>query len=223
MVASLTKKDATIENAVDRFIEASPGKTVQSLASLLGVSHQAVYNAKSKAVPPDTWYAKMGRETEVSLDWLLTGRGPMERVQRQVKDVDTTAIPKVKARLSAGTGSLETSGETERFCYFRSDWVNRKCRPNQCVVMDVGGDSMEPVIRDKDIVLVDQGQTEIITGNIYAIGIEDEVLIKYVDRVPGNYVLRSANKEYTPINVDLRDESLNIRIIGRVLWMGREL
>jgi len=82
---------------------------------------------------------------------------------------------------------------------------------------------MEPVIRDKDIVLVDQGQTEIITGNIYAIGIEDEVLIKYVDRVPGNYVLRSANKEYTPINVDLRDESLNIRIIGRVLWMGREL
>ncbi len=82
---------------------------------------------------------------------------------------------------------------------------------------------MDPVIKDKDIVLVDQGQTDIITGNIYAIGIDDEVLIKHVDKVPGHYVLRSANKDYAPINVDLNDESLNVRIIGRVLWMGREL
>jgi len=161
------------------------------------------------------------RKFNVAPEWLL---GEVETSSPlNAGDTDTIAIPKVKARLSAGTGSLETSGDTEKFCHFRSDWINRRCRPGQCVVMDVGGDSMEPVIKDKDIVLVDQGQTEIITGNIYAIGIDDEVLIKHVDKVPGHYVLRSANKEYEPINVDLQDESLNVRIIGRVLWMGREL
>lgn len=132
-------------------------------------------------------------------------------------------IPKVKARLSAGTGSLETSGNIEDHYSFRSDWINRKCRPNKCVLMDVAGDSMEPVIKDKDIVLIDQGQQAVIAGNIYAIGIDDEVLVKYVDKEPGCYVFRSANPAFAPIRVDISDESLNVRIIGRALWIGREL
>jgi len=167
--------------------------------------------------------ANICKALNISPAWLLLGEGGMERDAPLLPAEDVVAIPKVKARLSAGTGSLETSGDTEKFCHFRSDWINRKCRPGQCVVMDVTGDSMEPTIRDKDIVLLDQGQTDIISGSVYAIGIDDEVLIKHVDKVPGHYVLRSANKEYAPINVDLTDESLNVRIIGRVLWMGREL
>ncbi|MBC15442.1 MAG: hypothetical protein CL942_00160 [Desulfovibrio sp.] len=204
--------------------------TARKVAAWLGVSTRSLsFYENGERHPKSNKLELLCRETGISPSWLLLGVGPMLISQpsalkeSEKNNVDTVAIPKVKARLSAGTGSLETSGDSDTFCYFRSDWINRKCRPGQCVVMDVGGDSMDPVIKDKDIVLVDQGQTDIITGNIYAIGIDDEVLIKHVDKVPGHYVLRSANKDYAPINVDLNDESLNVRIIGRVLWMGREL
>lgn len=91
------------------------------------------------------------------------------------------------------------------------------------VLMDVAGDSMEPDIRDRDMVLIDQSQADVIPGAIFAIGLDDEVLIKYVDKEPGLYILRSANTAYRSIPIDLKDESLNVRIIGRVIWWCREV
>jgi len=90
------------------------------------------------------------------------------------------------------------------------------------VLMDIAGDSMEPDIRDRDMVLIDQAQQDAIPGAIYAIGVDDGVLIKYLDMKPGRLVLRSANKGYEPMEIDLKDESLNVRIIGRVVWWCRE-
>ncbi len=205
-----------------RIFKAAGVEKDAELARILEIKAPSVSAARKRKQIPSGWVEKIAEKFEVSADWLFFGIGKKNRSTGSC-DVDSIAVPKVKARLSAGTGSLETSGETKRFCYFRSDWIHRKCCPSRCVVMDVTGDSMEPLIRDKDIVLLDQGQTDIISGSIYAIGIEDEVLIKHVERVPGHYILRSANKNYDPINVDLKDESLNVRIIGRALWIGREL
>ncbi len=131
-------------------------------------------------------------------------------------------VPKVEARLSAGTGSLETSAEiTGRFA-FRSKWIRARGNPQEMVLMDIYGDSMEPEIKAGDTALIDQSQTDVHVGRIYAIGIDSEVFIKYVDRIPGKYILRSANKNYEPIPVDLNEESCNVRIIGRVVWWCRE-
>jgi len=131
-------------------------------------------------------------------------------------------VPKVVARLSAGTGSLETSAEVKTRYAFRREWITAKGQPAKMVLMDVTGDSMQPDIWEGDVVLIDQAQTDILAGKIYAVGIDEEVLIKYIDKVPGKYILRSANKDYNPIEIDLRDESLNVRIIGRVVWWCRE-
>lgn len=90
------------------------------------------------------------------------------------------------------------------------------------VLMEAVGDSMEPEIKAGDTILIDQSQTDIYAGAIYAIGMDEVVLVKFVDKVPGKYVLRSANERYEPIEVDLADESLNVRVIGRVIWWCRE-
>lgn len=137
-------------------------------------------------------------------------------------DCDLIMVPKVRARLSAGTGSLETSDEIDGRYAFRSEWLRSKGSANRMVLMDVTGDSMEPDVKDRDMVLIDQSQTAVIAGAIYAVGIDDEVLIKHVDKVPGHYILRSANKDFSPIPIDLNNEALNVRIIGRVVWWCRE-
>lgn len=132
-------------------------------------------------------------------------------------------VPKVKARLCAGTGSLETEGEVIGYYAFKLDFLQRKGRPKKMVLMDVAGDSMEPDVWNGDTVLIDESQREIIAGAMFAIGIEQEVYVKYLHRIPGKLVLKSKNPEYDSIEVDMNGDLAGaVRIIGRVVWSCRE-
>lgn len=89
------------------------------------------------------------------------------------------------------------------------------------VLMEVVGNSMEPEIKEGDLVLIDQARTDVLSGGIYAVGVEDTVMVKRVERLPGTLVLRSDNIDYTPIHLS-GDELSNVRIIGQILWASRE-
>lgn len=204
-----------------RIFKAAGVEKDTELARILEIKPPSVSGARKREQIPSGWVERIAEKFGVSADWLFFGIGQMKRSPSLC--TGNTVIPKVKARLSTGTGAMEPGDGTMQSCYFRSDWINRKCYPGKCVVMDFAGDSMDPVIKDKDILLIDQGQRDIIAGNIYAIGMDDEVLVKHVDKEPGVYIFRSANTRYLPIRVDPKNESLNVRIIGRVLWIGREL
>lgn len=228
----VSSSDGQAETTIERLIAATGGKSVSSLAGVLGTSPQAIYNARNKGNIPKAWYIVVAEATGVSADWLLTGKGSKQREEdysphfvqaiNDLEERDLVMVPKVRARLSAGNGSLETSAEVKARYAFRREWIRAKGQPAQMVLMDVAGDSMEPDIRDKDVVLIDQSQADVIAGAVYAVGIDDAVLIKYLDKEPGTLILRSANKDYRPIEVDLKDESQNVRIIGRVVWWCRE-
>lgn len=137
---------------------------------------------------------------------------------------DIIMVPMVEARLSAGTGSFENGNGQERFYAFRLDFLRRKGIPSQMALMRVSGDSMEPEIKDGDVVLIDQNQKTPTPGKLFAVGVEDMVYIKEVNAEPGKLVLSSYNKAYPALEVDARgDLATDIRIIGRAVWVGREL
>ena len=212
------------------------GLTSQAeLAALLGVHRSAVTQAKRKNGVPKAWVLAVSRRTGADPDWLEFGRqrpgvaGGACRAQvdgRARPDVADSAafaaVPKVRARLSAGGGSFETGGDVEQFYPFRQDWLRAKGQPARMVLMDVVGNSMEPEIRHGDMVLIDQGQIAVVAHGVYAVGLEDTVLVKRVEKRPGQLVLLSDNRDYAPI-VLAGDELDALRVIGRVLWVGREL
>lgn len=139
-------------------------------------------------------------------------------------DCQLAMVPMVEARLSAGTGSFEVGETSERRYAFRMDFLTRKGQPSSMVLMRVDGDSMEPQIFNNDVVLVDQSQTTPRAGGLFAVGVEDVVYIKMVDTLPGKIVLKSYNEAYAPLEIDARgDLADGIRIIGRAVWVGREL
>lgn len=132
-------------------------------------------------------------------------------------------VPKVMARLAAGTGSLETEGKVIGYYAFKLDFLRRKGRPKEMVLMEVAGDSMEPDVWNGDTVLIDESQREIIAGAMFAVGIENEVFVKYLLRVPGKLILQSRNERYAPIEVDMNGDIVGtVRVIGRVVWSCRE-
>jgi phage repressor protein C with HTH and peptisase S24 domain len=202
------------------------GLTQPYLAGKVGVSLGSVQNYERGKLPLGEHLVNLAAALGCSIDWLLTGEGPINRTGEgtvsQPCDSDLVMVPKVVARLSAGTGSLETSAEIKARYAFRREWITVKGHPGRMVLMDVTGDSMEPAIWENDVVLIDQAQQDVLAGKIYAVGIDEEVLIKFVDKEPGKYILRSANERYRSIEIDLKDESLNVRIIGRVVWWCRE-
>ncbi len=132
-------------------------------------------------------------------------------------------MPRVRARLSAGGGSLETEGNVTGFYSFQRNWLlSRTSDPDACLLLEVTGDSMEPELRDGDLALVDQSQNDPLPGRIYAVGVEDMVYCKYVDREPGKLILRSASELVRPIEV-LGELAEGVRVVGRVIWVGREM
>jgi phage repressor protein C with HTH and peptisase S24 domain len=131
-------------------------------------------------------------------------------------------VPRVAVSLSAGNGHLVDQELNLPPLAFRRDWLESKCvtSKNNLRVMDVAGDSMEPYLMDRDVVLIDIGQTEIRDHVVYAIAYDNELRIKRLSRrFDGGLKIRSDNPAYP-------DEELNpkqagyIRVIGKMLWRG---
>lgn len=230
LVVGLSMKDTTTHAILARLLQATGVPTEAALSGPLGVSSQAIYDARRRGKIPDAWIRIIAENYAVSADWLFFGRGPM-RVDEskenlhhtQSCDVDLILIPMVEARLSAGQGSLLTGGNCERTYAFRSDFLYRKGNPDNMVLMRVSGDSMQPDILNNDVVLIDQSKRDILPGRIYAVGFEEAIYLKRIDMLPGKVILKSANPAYPPVELDIRDQQGDsFRVIGQVLWSGRE-
>lgn len=190
------------------------------LARFLGVDRSAVTQAKNRGVVPEKWVLKLSRTFGIDLTSPdLTSKGPG---QAAAILTNFHPVPKVKARLCAGGGSFLTEGEIEDYYAFREDWLTRKGKPSDMVLMDIIGNSMEPEIKEGDTVLIDESQKAILAHAIYAVGVDDAVMVKRVEKRPGKLVLLSDNRDYTPIEL-AGDEIEQVRIIGRVIWSCREL
>ena len=206
----------------ERVSQATGLRTFADLADLLQVNRSAVTQARKKDSVPASWLLHLYRLKGLNPDWLEGGPGPDIISANAGKGRGYHAVPKVRARLCAGGGSFEVGSEIEGYYSFQSRWLQRKGKADKMVLMDVFGHSMKPEIKDGDTVLIDQTQKDVIAGAIYAVGIDDTIMVKRLEKHPHKLVLLSDNKEFAPIFLT-SEEMDSIRIIGKVLWICREL
>jgi phage repressor protein C with HTH and peptisase S24 domain len=203
-------------NHFDRFmqrLQQAAGVSSQSeLANLLKLNRSAISRAKKRGTIPQAWLTKLSQSLGLDPAWLREG------VER---DEEFLPVPRVRAKLDAGGGSYVVDSQVEEEIAFRHSWLRRKGTPREMVIMEITGDSMEPLIREGDTVLVDQAQKEIYAGGIYAVGVQDTIMVKRLERQPHGLVLVSANPNYSPVHLQ-GDEIETVRIIGRVIGMWRD-
>lgn len=197
-------------------------KNFSELASILRVNRSSITQARKNNSVPANWLLALFRSHGLNPDWLEGGNGPKWLKHGDADGGDFFPVPKVQARLCAGAGSFEAGSRIEDHYSFKTAWLRSKGFKDRMVLMDVFGNSMAPEIKDGDTVLIDQSQTDIFAGTVYAVGVEDTIMIKRIEKHPRKLVLLSDNKEYAPIF--LSDEEMDrVRIIGKVLWICREL
>lgn len=234
-----------VDDILARILYSTGLKTQTELAEKLGVRRAAITDAKRRKTIPSEWFLKLCRMYNLSPLWLESGLGPMHLAGESSETPPMSApgglglptsgkaepvymdefafIPKVKAVPRMGPEGLETDDEVDGYYAFRQDWLRRKGRIAEMRIMRVAGDSMEPTLRDGDAVLIDQSQTDVVYGKIYVVGIDDGVVVKRLDKRPGKLVLVSDNRQdYPPVEIEL-NEAVSVRIVGRVIWMAREI
>lgn len=177
---------------------------------------------KELGAPPSTFYRVLSGGPPPTADkifgWLSSLGARIVYPDEQLEAYEM--IPKVTARAGAGS-SLVTEGEVLGMYAFRSDFLHRVgIHAKYSVMMDVLGQSMEPLIRDRDTILVDQFSRELRDGEIFLTGFGDELLVKRVQRTARGWLLRSENRDYADIVVEGPDLE-NFRVYGRVRWFGR--
>jgi phage repressor protein C with HTH and peptisase S24 domain len=212
-------KDLKFKPFFLRIAEATGISSQTQLASILNVNRSAITQAKGNDSIPAKWILHLSREFGLNPDWIEKGTG--NKLIRADEETAFEKIPKVKARLSAGGGSFEVGDEIEGFYSFQKDWLRTKGLAANMVLMDIFGNSMEPELKDGDTVLVDQSQKAILAGAIFAVGIDDTVMVKRLEKHPNKLVLRSDNEAYSPVFLQ-GDEINTVRIIGKVIWICRE-
>ncbi|OCG28196.1 transcriptional regulator [Gilliamella sp. wkB108] len=135
-------------------------------------------------------------------------------------DNDEIEIPFYKdVRLSAGDGFADDIEDYNGYKLRLSKSTMRKYGIDKdcAVCLTVYGDSMEPVFRDGSTVGIDQADTNIRDGKIYAINHDGLLRIKILEKLPGNQIkIRSYNPGYDDEIVP-QDA---ITVLGRVWWQS---
>jgi phage repressor protein C with HTH and peptisase S24 domain len=229
----------TSKNRLKMIREELGGISQAKLANNTGIPLYKIAYAESGDAKISREIAKiLSDKFEYSLSWILTGEGPMKKhdavpatpavaedhqsfVCPEFPSSDFVLIRQVNGRISAGNG-LVPDDSVDIQAAFRRDWIKRKGgKPENMTLIAVAGDSMEPTLLSGDLVLVDHGRNTIAAqGGIYAISIEDEIMIKRVQPAfPDKLLIISDNKQYPPYEVELD----KVKINGKVIWYAREL
>jgi len=188
------------------------------IAESCEVSDRSVgYYLSGERIPPTEFILRFCHAFNVNPNWLLLGEGPPFRGEEEF-----VYVPRVDVRLGAGGEAEVFDAEPKEVYAFRRDWLLQRGNPKDMRLAKVVGDSMEPTLKEGDLVLVDLSQKEIIQGQIYAVRLFNGLLIKRLQRLDQNRVrLISDNQVHPPEERSL--DSGEFEIIGRVLWVGRNL
>lgn len=191
----------------------------------VGISQGNVSKIEKGMVPDGNILLRMARQGKTTVEHLLTGRGPRRAsiVSHNEKNLPSglSLIKKVKGPVSAGYG-LKPDDEVDVQLAFRDDWLSQFGGPDKLLAMHVEGDSMEPTLCDKDVVVVNKNIRKINPGGgIYSLTWQKKRMVKRLQLNPKTKMVRikSDNPKYDDFESSLRD----IRVEGKLIWYGREM
>lgn len=157
--------------------------------------------------------------------WLATGAPAGSGT---ATSVDAIAVPRFDIRPSAGAGALVVSEDVAEHFTVGRDWLRRQlppwAPPNAVVgFLEGNGDSMEPTIRDGDLIMVVKGVTWRVVerGGIFVLSVDDRLLLKRLQvLMTGDLKIISDNRAYEPELVVHDDLEHRVRVLGQVFFSG---
>lgn len=140
--------------------------------------------------------------------------------EEKSSDMDWIDVPRLALGASAGPGALAYDERPIGAFRFGRAWLRRQgLDPRRLSAIAVDGDSMEPMLRDGDEILVDATPRPLRDG-VHVVRVDGALLVKRLETGrPGLVVLKSDNPAYDPIELAPGE----VEVVGRVVWKGGRL
>jgi transcriptional regulator with XRE-family HTH domain len=192
----------------------------RTLASMSGTTEASIRNYIKGRMPQIDVAYRMAKFLGVSLDELISGTSTKSSMPGEY-----AFIPMYSVKVSAGHGFANNNEEDiVRRLAFRKNWLNfRGLRDSNLAMVMTQGDSMEPTLHSGNSLLIDTSNKNLTDGCIYVIRVGNELYAKRLQKqFNGDVRLISDNKEYDDQLVQI-DEIDQLQIVGKVVWVGKDL
>ncbi|WP_314435509.1 XRE family transcriptional regulator [Massilia timonae] len=213
--------------------------TQKALAQKVGMAQASLSELETGESQGTTMIASFAAALGVSALWLETGKGAMQGEQQAQSDEppfieegslfpgavrvvvgdepDTVAVPRVRLRLRAGVAQFDTEPDMNGDGHEqvpRAVLTALRLDPRNLLAVRVRGMSMEPMLFEDDVIIIDKSDTKPVSREIYAVNFDGEPCIKQLIYRGGQWYLHSINPDHGPVNV----KSGQCSIVGRVVY-----
>ena len=200
--------------------------SVRDLSQKLDIPQTTIRNWIHRDSIPYGLCADIAAQHGVSLDWLILGKGvAMEGEQ----DEEFVYINKYDVQAAAGHGAWHDSENIKSRLSFRRDQLHKMgLKPKNLAILDVKGDSMEPVLPNGVQVMIDFSKNQLVSDAIYVVGIDNALFIKRLQKILAQDThalgvrVISENPSYAPFEIDLSKGSDDFVIVGQVVWSDKQ-
>ena len=133
---------------------------------------------------------------------------------------DWVEVPRLPLEASAGPGAVGAAEIPFDAFRFSRRWLRENgLDPAQLSAIRVIGDSMDPLLRGGDEILVDRTPRAFREG-VHVVRLGEALHVKLLQAVPPDRLrLISKNPAYEPVEVAMED----VDVVGRVVWKGGRL
>lgn len=229
-----------MKNLAERLTHARErkGLTQGALAKMAGVSQSTIGNLEAGLRNSARSILEIAAALDVDPAWLANGKGEMSvepstpasgspfiedgaasvegRPVRGGDRPDTIAVPRVKLRLRAGVSNYETEpdmGDDGHELIPTAVIAQLQLNPASLLAVRVRGESMEPMLFEDDVVIIDRSDIKPISREVYAVNVDGESCVKQLIHKGGQWYLYSLHEDHGPVNV----KSAQVSIVGRVV------
>jgi len=173
-------------------------------------------------VSPDSGAPSTDQREELLKRLLPEGKGNViawEEEDDLPEDPERVWIDRYDYHFSAGSGVIQWEVRQKKALPFDKGFFRALgSKPNDCRLLVVRGDSMEPYLFNRDMMMIDVTKTHVRDSRVYAVYFEDEPLVKQVfKQAGGSLVFHSYNSSKYPDKIVEPDKLDRVTIVGEVI------
>lgn len=205
--------DASGEQLYRKIMLALGVETDKELAQKLGISEQAVNNAKRHGKIPDRWLMYAVCHSGFALPLLLTltdfelGKALTDQSRYAFK-----LVPVIKS-LQDLRDENYVQNITSYLALQKYELHKACAEEEELVALVMAEDALKPTIRPGDTVIISLTQRQFIQGAIFMVNLDDTQLLCRLNKLPGRFRIAFDNPQIKDFELD------EVDIRGRVLWI----
>ena len=172
---------------------------------------------------------------EIRQEGQLVHRGRLHRLMPPISTLDQESdqqfdtlevsfipIPRYEVKASAGSGIEVVEQRRVGDVALKEDFLRRVIdrQHDHLVSIEASGDSMDPTIRDGDLLVVDTSVRVIESSRVYVLDVDGHLLVKRVQRrLDGSLLIKSDNPKYETETLHPSERN-PLRVIGEVVYQA---